>query len=174
MSSSNASRSAVSNASHPTAPGLQGVRRRVVYVALYEVIAIAAATVGLAFFTGQGAAHASAVSAIASAIAIVWNVAFNWAFERWESRQASRERTVGRRVAHAIGFEGGLAFILVPVLAWWFNVSLWQALMMDLGLLVFFLVYTFVFNWGFDRVFGLPASALATPAAPASSVAAAG
>jgi len=25
---------------------------------------------------------------------------------------------------------------------------------------VFFLVYTFVFNWGFDRVFGLPASAL--------------
>ena len=31
---------------------------------------------------------------------------------------------------------------------------------------VFFLVYTFVFNWAFDRVFGLPASA--APRAPAS------
>jgi uncharacterized membrane protein len=30
---------------------------------------------------------------------------------------------------------------------------------MDLGLVVFFLVYTFVFNWAFDRAFGLPASA---------------
>jgi len=30
---------------------------------------------------------------------------------------------------------------------------------MDLGLVIFFLVYTFVFNWAFDRVFGLPASA---------------
>ena len=32
---------------------------------------------------------------------------------------------------------------------------------MDLGLVVFFLCYTFVFNWAFDRVFGLPASAMA-------------
>ncbi|WP_156382419.1 PACE efflux transporter [Acidovorax sp. Leaf160] len=149
--------------SPPAAPGLQGVRRRVVYVALYEAIAIAVATLGLSVFTGQSAGHAGVVSVMASAIAIVWNVAFNWAFERWESRQASRHRTVGRRVVHAIGFEGGLACVLVPVLAWWFGVSLWQALLMDLGLLVFFLVYTFVFNWGFDRVFGLPASALAAP-----------
>ena len=32
---------------------------------------------------------------------------------------------------------------------------------MDLGLIVFFLCYTFVFNWVFDHLFGLPASALA-------------
>ena len=48
---------------------------------------------------------------------------------------------------------------LVPVFAWWLDVSLWQALVMDLGLVVFFLIYTFVFNWAFDLVFGLPASA---------------
>ena len=36
---------------------------------------------------------------------------------------------------------------------------LWDALVMDLGLVVFFLVYTFVFNWAFDAIFGLPASA---------------
>jgi uncharacterized membrane protein len=34
---------------------------------------------------------------------------------------------------------------------------------LDLGLIVFFLVYTYVFNLGFDRVFGLPASASPQP-----------
>ena len=138
---------------------LQGVKRRVIYVTLYELIAIAAATLGLALLTGQGAGHSSVVAVAASAIAIVWNIVFNWAFERWEARQPVRGRSVARRVAHAIGFEGGLVFTLVPLFAWWFGVSLWAAFVMDLGLIVFFLCYTFVFNWVFDRVFGLPASA---------------
>ena len=55
-------------------------------------------------------------------------------------------------------------FTLVPLFAWWFNVSLWQAFVMDLALIVFFLCYTFVFNWVFDQVFGLPASAMAASA----------
>ncbi len=138
---------------------LQGPWRRVLFVTLYELIAIVVATYGLAVLTGQSAAHSSVASVVASAIAVLWNVLFNWAFERWESRQAVRGRSVRRRIAHAIGFEGGLVFTLVPLFAWWFNVSLWQAFVMDLALIVFFLCYTFVFNWVFDRVFGLPASA---------------
>ncbi|MBU4424779.1 MAG: PACE efflux transporter [Gammaproteobacteria bacterium] len=138
---------------------MQGPWRRVLFVTLYELIAIVVATYGLAVLTGQSAAHSSVASVVASAIAVLWNVLFNWAFERWESRQAVRGRSVRRRIAHAIGFEGGLVFTLVPLFAWWFNVSLWQAFVMDLALIVFFLCYTFVFNWGFDRVFGLPASA---------------
>jgi uncharacterized membrane protein len=68
---------------------------------------------------------------------------------------------VARRVVHAAGFELGLLLVtLVPVFAWWLNVGLWQALVMDLWLVVFFLTYTFVFNWVFDHVFGLPLSAL--------------
>ena len=148
----------------PAPQGLQGPWRRVLYVTLYELIAIAVATAGLAQLSGQGAGHSSVVAVAASAIAVLWNVVFNWAFERWESRQAVRGRSVKRRIAHAIGFEGGLVFTLVPLFAWWFNVSLWQAFVMDLALIVFFLCYTFVFNWAFDRVFGLPASAMTVPA----------
>ena len=143
---------------------LQGPKRRVLYVTLYELIAIAAATLGLAVLTGQGAGHSGVVAVAASAVAVVWNVVFNWAFERWEARQAVRGRTVWRRMAHAVGFEGGLVFTLVPLFAWWFDVTLWQAFVMDLALIVFFLCYTFVFNWVFDQVFGLPASAMAVPA----------
>lgn len=143
---------------------LQGAKRRILYVSLYELIAIAVATYGLALVTGAGAAHSSVIAAVSSVIAVLWNLAFNYLFERWEVRQAVRGRSMLRRVAHAIGFEGGLVFLLVPLFAWWFKVGLWQAFVMDIGLMVFFLCYTFVFNWGFDRVFGLPASAAAPQA----------
>ena len=143
----------------PLIPGLHGVRRRVVYVSIYELIAIAVATLGLAQFSSQGVGHAGVMAVASSAIAVAWNLVFNALFERWEARQVVRGRSLRRRVAHAVGFEGGLVFTLVPLFAWWFDISLWQALVMDLGLVVFFLCYTFVFNWGFDQVFGLPASA---------------
>ena len=143
----------------PLIPGLHGVRRRVVYVSIYELIAIAVATLGLAQFSSHGVAHAGVMAVVSSGIAVAWNFIFNTLFERWEARQAVRGRSLRRRVAHAVGFEGGLVFTLVPLFAWWFEITLWQALVMDLGLVVFFLCYTFVFNWGFDQVFGLPASA---------------
>ena len=145
--------------SPPLIPGLHGMRRRVVYVSIYELIAIAVATLGLAQFSSHGVAHAGVMAVVSSGIAVAWNFIFNTLFERWEARQAVRGRSLRRRVAHAVGFEGGLVFTLVPLFAWWFEITLWQALVMDLGLVVFFLCYTFVFNWGFDQVFGLPASA---------------
>jgi uncharacterized membrane protein len=138
---------------------MQGPLRRVVYVGLYEAIAILMAGLGLMLMSGRGALDSGALAAATSAVAVVWNVVFNHLFERWEARQAVRGRSLRRRVAHALGFEGGLTVLLVPLIAWWLGVSLWQALLMDVALLLFFLVYTFVFNWAFDAVFGLPASA---------------
>ncbi len=143
---------------------MQGIQRKVVYVTLYEGIAILCASVGLAALSGAGAGTSTALATVCSVIAVVWNLAFNAMFEAWESRQPVRGRSVKRRIAHAIGFEGGLAAVLVPLFAWWLDIGLWEALVFDAALLLFFLVYTFVFNWGFDRVFGLPASAAAQPA----------
>ena len=104
---------------------MQGLKRRIVYITLYEGIAIVAASAGLALMTGQSAGHSGVAAVLASAIAVLWNLTFNALFERWESRQAVRGRSVRRRVAHAIGFEGGLVAFLVPMFAWWLDVSLW-------------------------------------------------
>ena len=139
---------------------MQGPRRRIVYVTLYELIAIVATSIGLSVFSDSSVERAGVAAVVSSAIAVVWNVVFKTLFERWEARQSVRGRGLARRAAHAIGFEGGLVVTLVPFFAWWLDISLWQAFVLDLGLLLFFLVYTFVFNWVFDRVFGLPASAL--------------
>ena len=143
--------------------GLQGPKRKVVFVTLYELIAIAASSL-LFMAIGQSAGHSGGMAIAASTLAIVWNLTFNHLFEQWEARQSVKGRSVMRRVVHALGFEGGLAMVLIPLMAWWFGVTLWEATVMEAGLLVFFLVYTYVFNWCFDHVFGLPASASASAA----------
>jgi uncharacterized membrane protein len=101
-----------------------------------------------------------ALAVVLSAIALAWNYAFNGVFELWETRQAVRGRSFVRRLAHGVGFEGGLTVILVPVMSLWLEISPLDALIANLGLLAFFFVYALGFTWVFDKVFGLPASAV--------------
>ena len=138
---------------------MQGIRRKVVYVGLYELFAIAISSTGLAAGANASLERAGAIAVATAVIAVVWNLVYNTLFERWEARQSVRGRGLGRRVAHAVGFELGFLVLLVPLFAWWFGIGLQHALVLELGLALFFLLYTFVFNWSFDKVFGLPASA---------------
>lgn len=138
---------------------MQGLTRRCVHAVLYEAVAVLLTTAGLLLMSEHGLASSGGLALATSAVALAWNAAFNSLFERWEARQPRRGRSLARRLAHAIGFEGGLVLLLVPLIAWWLQIGLWQALLMDLGLLLFFLVYTVAFNWAFDALFGLPASA---------------
>lgn len=138
---------------------LQGVRRKVVYVGLYELIAIVIASTALAAGADASLARAGVIAVASSAIAVGWNLVYNTLFERWEARQPVRGRSIRRRVAHAIGFELGFLIMLVPLFAWWFGIGLRHALALEIGLALFFLGYTFAFNWAFDKAFGLPTAA---------------
>ncbi len=93
-------------------------------------------------------------------VAVTWNFIYNCLFEFWERRQAVRGRSIARRVAHAIGFQLTLVVYLIPLIAWWMGISLLEAFWLDLALIVLIPCYTFLFNWAFDRLFGLPTSAL--------------
>ena len=140
---------------------MQGIKRKIVYVSLFELIAISLTSSGLMLLAGSDAAHASVAAVASSLIAVAWNFIYNALFEAWESRQSTRGRSWTRRAIHALGFEGGLVVLLVPLFAWWLRISLWEAFVLELGLVVFFMFYTFLFSLAFDRIFGLPASAQA-------------
>jgi uncharacterized membrane protein len=49
--------------------------------------------------------------------------------------------------------------VCIPVMAWWLGLGLPEAAVYEAGLIVLFIAYTYLFTWGFDRIFGLPASA---------------
>ncbi len=134
--------------------------RRVLQALLYEVFAIAFVGPVLSVVFDKPPTSTLALAVVLSSIALGWNYVFNSLFERWESRQAVKGRSWARRLAHGIGFEGGLVVILIPVMALWLDTTPLNAFIANLGLLVFFFFYAIGFTWTFDRVFGLPASAV--------------
>ncbi|HEY8361147.1 MAG TPA: PACE efflux transporter [Ramlibacter sp.] len=140
---------------------MQGIKRKIVYVISFEVIAIALASTLLRLFSDSPVVTAGITAAASSAIAMAWNYVYNLLFEAWEARQARKGRSFLRRAVHAIGFEAGLVTILIPLFAWLLEVDLLTAALLNAVMIVFFLVYAFVFNLLFDRVFGLPLSAQA-------------
>lgn len=134
--------------------------RRILQAILYEAFAIAFVAPVLSFAFGESTVSSLSLAVVMSSIALGWNFVFNTFFERWEARQSVRGRSFARRLVHGMGFEGGLVVILVPVMAYWLNTSLLHAFLANLGFLAFFFVYAIVFTWAFDRVFGLPESAV--------------
>lgn len=138
---------------------MQGPLRKVFQAVTYEAIALLFIAPAIAYTYNGDLQYSAVFSLWLSAFALVWNMAYNALFEYWEARQPQRTRNFMRRAMHAIGFEGGLALLLIPFIAWWLDISVQQALLTDLALLGFFLIYAFVFQYCFDKVFDVPASA---------------
>ena len=141
--------------------------RRILQAVLYETIAVGAVGPAMSYLFSEPMPSTIGLAVCMSTVALCWNYLFNGWFEKWEARQTVRGRSLLRRLAHGLGFEGGLLLMLVPIMAWWLDTTMLAAFMADLGILAFFLVYALVFPWAFDRIFGLPQSALPVPAADA-------
>jgi len=86
---------------------MQGPSRKILQAILYESIAVAVLSPSLSLIYDKGLAHAGALSLMLSVCALLWNVLFNYVFEFWEAHQPQRARTLGRRLIHSLGFEGG-------------------------------------------------------------------
>ncbi|MDD9316840.1 MULTISPECIES: PACE efflux transporter [Acinetobacter calcoaceticus/baumannii complex] len=140
---------------------MQGIKRRIVYVSSYEVIGMVISSVGLAILAGDSVEHTGPLSVMITTIAVTWNFIYNILYEKWEARQSSHIRTVKRRVGHAIGFQLTLVLFLIPLISWWMDISLIEAFWLDVAFIIIIPIYTFIFNWSFDKLFGLPISAQA-------------
>lgn len=135
---------------------LSPLKRRILYVTVFEIIAITSSTFVLMKLSGSDVSESLPVAVMVSLAAVIWNFLYNTAFEAWERRKQVTKRTLLIRSAHALGFEGGLVLICLPLYMIWYDVGLIKALMMEAALLLFFLIYTFIFTLGFDKIFTLP------------------
>ena len=142
---------------------MQGVQRKVVQAISYEALALLLVAPAFTWFFGNDLLHSGLVALAASLVAVAWNMLFNGLFEAWEARQANPARTLRRRALHALGFEIGLLAFTTPLLAYGLDIGWWQALLSDLLLMLFYLVYAFFFQWGFDLLFGPPLATLGRP-----------
>ena len=84
----------------------------------------------------------------------------DWKEALWDSHYRNMApRGPGLRGVHAVLFETILLVVGIFVTAWWLDISYFDALILDIGLSAFFLIYAYVFNWAYDLLFPLPGPA---------------
>lgn len=129
---------------------------RIRHALLFEIIALLLVIpLGAAVFD-MPMEHIGVVSVVSAVIAMVWNFVYNHLFDRALMRLTGTTlKRTKVRVLHACLFEAGLLTVLMPFIAWYLDVSLWQATVMDMSFSAFYVVYAFCFNWGYDRLFPL-------------------
>ncbi|MBD1564759.1 PACE efflux transporter [Vibrio sp. S12_S33] len=126
------------------------VKERIFHAVVFELTALAILIPLSALITGQGSGDLAMVGAGLSLLAVVWNYQYNILFDRlFGSDRSGRSAKI--RLLHTTGFEGGLVFVSIPAIAWVLESTLWHALILDIGFLVFFFIYTMLFNWCYDK-----------------------
>lgn len=124
---------------------------RIGHALAFESLAIAITVPGMMLFLEKSVTHLGVLALMFSTTAMLWNMLFNYLFDQAQARLGF-ERGLLARVAHALLFEAGLILVIVPLAAWWLSVGLWEALLLDIGLILFFLPYTMGFNWIYDLI----------------------
>jgi uncharacterized membrane protein len=138
---------------------MRTTRDRLRHAIVFELVALVVVTPlgGLVFDVPMG--HFGVIAVVSATIAMVWNYSFNLGFDHAMLQLfADVQKTLLVRIIHAALFEIGLLFLLVPFIAWYLEVSLWHAFIMDIALAGFYMVYAFGFNWCYDVVFPAPQS----------------
>lgn len=142
-------------------PHLRGLGDRVRQVLLFEIGGLVLVTPAFSWASGVSMMDSVGLLAVFALMAALWNAAFNTAFDWVEGRLSGRTadlRPLFLRVAHALMFELGLMLMTLPVLMAWTGMGWLEAVMADIGLVLAYVVYAFLFNIAYDRVFPIRSS----------------
>ena len=124
-------------------------KERVAHMTLFEIGGLLIVTPLASWLSGHGLLEIGGLAIVIATMAMLWNLVWNRLFDVWVP---SRRRSFTQRLAQAVGFELGLLVTTLPLIAWWLDISLLEALVMDIGFIVFFLLYAMAFNTLFDRI----------------------
>ncbi|WP_120499670.1 PACE efflux transporter [Roseovarius sp. EL26] len=128
---------------------------RMVYAVSFEVILMVLLIPAGAMFFDKGLAEIGLLGVILSLKAMLMHLIYNWVFDRIDARSgrvASQRSHLGR-IMHAVGFEVTLMLTSLPILMWFLQVGVLQALATDAVVTTFVVGYTYVFTLVFDRLF---------------------
>ena len=126
-------------------------KRRIIHALSYEIVLLVIIAIALSFIFEVPMEIVGSLGVAMAVTSVIWNMIFNHFFEKFEKKRKLK-RTIGVRILHAIGFEGGLMLATIPMVAYAMNMSIWQAVLLDLSMTLCILVYTFIFQWCYDYV----------------------
>ena len=118
---------------------------------LFEVGALVVLVPLMSWGLGMDLLHLGSPALVLSLCAMGCNMGYNHLFE-WLEQRRGWIRTFWVRVGHTLGFELSFLAVALPITAWWLDMTIIQAFLLDLVFTVFFLVYAFLYNWIYDIV----------------------
>lgn len=124
-------------------------KERVFHAVIFEVTANVIIALSLAWLMNVSVLQSGSLSVISALTATVWNFIFNQLFDSLQKKHQF-QRTFLVRAIHAVGFETGLIISLIPVAMVMLNLTVTEAFFVEIGLVLFFLPYTMLFNWLYD------------------------
>jgi len=125
------------------------LKERILHTLLFEAIALLLLTVLAVIITGNDIAKMSGLALALSMIAMLWNFVFNILFDKLYGEDRI-SRTLSQRIQHGFGFELGMLVFSFPVIMWVLQLDLLSVFLMDVGAMIFFLLYAIAFNWIYD------------------------
>lgn len=126
-------------------------KRRIIHALSYEMILLVIIAIALSFIFDMPMEVTGTLGIAMAVTSVIWNMVFNHFFEKFEAKRQLK-RTVGVRILHAIGFEGGLMLATIPMVAYALDMPIWQAILTDLSMTLCILIYTFIFQWCYDAI----------------------
>ncbi|MEG5461977.1 PACE efflux transporter [Enterobacter chuandaensis] len=124
-------------------------KERIFHAVIFEVTANVIIALSLAWLMNVSVLQSGSLSVISALTATVWNFIFNKLFDSLQKKHQF-QRTFLVRTIHAVGFETGLIVTLIPVAMFMLNLTMTEAFFVEIGLVLFFLPYTMLFNWLYD------------------------
>jgi uncharacterized membrane protein len=136
---------------------MRTIKDRIRHALSFEIIGLILIIPLGAFVFSMPAEDIGIVGVVSATIATAWNYIYNVGFDHAMQRmKGTTQKTTLIRVLHSVLFELGLLIVLMPFIAWYLGISLLHALVMDISFALFYVVYAFIFNWCYDRIFPLP------------------
>jgi uncharacterized membrane protein len=126
-------------------------KRRLLHALSYEVVLLIIIALALSFVFEMPMQVTGGLGIAMAVTSVLWNMLFNHYFEKFEAKH-KLSRTLKIRVLHAIGFEGGLMLATIPMVAYALQMSIGQAILVDLVMTLSILVYTFIFQYCYDHI----------------------
>ncbi|HGU9817658.1 PACE efflux transporter [Enterobacter chuandaensis] len=124
-------------------------KERIFHAVIFEVTANVIIALSLAWLMNVSVLQSGSLSVISALTATLWNFIFNKLFDSLQKKHQF-QRTFLVRTIHAVGFETGLIVTLIPVAMFMLNLTIAEAFFVEIGLVLFFLPYTMLFNWLYD------------------------
>jgi uncharacterized membrane protein len=146
---------------------MRSLRERVIQTLSYELGALLIAAPLYQWLFSVTAGESLQLLVTLSVAVMLWsplhNTVFDWLDARWFDRVASDRDGLSRWV-HAFSHEISTLVVTLPLIVWIGGYAWFDALLLDLGLTLFYTLYAWVFHWCFDRL--RPVKAPCTPPSP--------